>query len=55
MQVNKSGIAIDTPKKRQKPNFKLDKVNMVKKEETITIPNFQPLKQVMTAYGWELR
>lgn len=62
MQVNKNGILVQAPTKKRKrvpPNLKLEKLQMTRaikgKQQEITIPDFQPLRQVLTAYGWELR
>lgn len=62
MKVNKHGIAIAQPRKRHPripPSYKLETVQAINivdgKQQQITIPDFQPVRAVLTQYGWELR
>jgi len=57
MQVNKNGIAVQTPKKkRNKPNFHLPMRKFVliddEAEVEVFVPHFSPILEVLKSDGW---
>ena len=58
MQVNKNGIAVQTPRKRKrnKPNFHLPMRKFVliddEADVEVFVPHFSPIIDVLTRDGW---
>ena len=59
MQVNKNGIPVHTPKKKQqaeRPEFNLGQVKYISTVEgvevSIILPDFSPIKKLARSFGW---